>query len=324
MFIPTKAFLTKGVGRHKEKLTSFEMALRDAHLANFNLVRVSSIFPPHCELVDREEGMSMLRPGQVVFAVIAESATNEPSRLVAASIGVAMPADPSHHGYISEHHSYGQSESVSGEYAEDLAASMLATVLGVPFEADKAWDERREQWLLSGEIVRTMNVTSTAECGADGRWTTVASALGALLRNYQQWLGRAGGVLLICFGLYLLGVLRPAFLMRERRIALARKPIGYFGSGVVGFTFGAAWTPCIGPILGGILTLAATQTGLARGVTLLAVYAAGLAVPFLVTALALDRFLVWFQGFRPYMVWVDRIAGAMLIVLGILLVTDNF
>jgi len=177
MFIPTKAFLTKGVGRHKEKLTSFEMALRDAHLANFNLVRVSSIFPPHCELVDREEGMSMLKPGQIVFAVIAESATNEPSRLVAASIGVAMPADASHHGYISEHHSYGQSETVSGEYAEDLAASMLATVLGVPFEADKAWDERRDQWLLSGEIVRTMNVTSTAECGPDGRWTTVVSAV---------------------------------------------------------------------------------------------------------------------------------------------------
>ncbi len=119
----------------------------------------------------------MLKPGQVVFAVIAESATNEPSRLVAASIGVAMPADPSHHGYISEHHSYGQNETVSGEYAEDLAASMLATVLGVPFEADQAWDERREQWLLSGEIVRTMNVTSTAECGADARWTTVVSAV---------------------------------------------------------------------------------------------------------------------------------------------------
>src|SRR5438874_11401423 len=122
MFVPTKAFLTKGVGRHKEKLTSFEMALRDAHLANFNLVRVSSIFPPHCELVDREEGLSLMKPGQVVFAVIAESATNEPSRLVAASIGVAMPADQSHHGYISEHHSYGQNEMASGEYAEDLAA----------------------------------------------------------------------------------------------------------------------------------------------------------------------------------------------------------
>ena len=177
MFVPTKAFLTKGVGRHREKLTIFEMALRDAHLANFNLVRVSSIFPPHCELVDREEGLSLMQPGQVVFAVIAESSTNEPSRLVAASIGVAMPADPTHHGYISEHHSYGQNEVTSGEYAEDLAASMLATVLGVPFEPGTAWDERREQWLLSGEIVRTMNVTSTAECGDDGRWTTVVSAV---------------------------------------------------------------------------------------------------------------------------------------------------
>ena len=120
MFIPTKAFLTKGVGRHKEKLTSFEMALRDAHLANFNLVRVSSIFPPHCELVDREEGLSMLKPGQIVFTVVAESATNEPSRLVAASIGLALPADASHHGYISEHHSYGQNEVVAGELGEGV------------------------------------------------------------------------------------------------------------------------------------------------------------------------------------------------------------
>ena len=151
-----------------------------------------------------------------------------------------------------------------------------------------------------------------------------ASAVGNLLRDYQVWLGRVGGVLLILFGVYLLGILRPAFLMRERRIELARKPLGYFGSGVVGFTFGAAWTPCIGPILGGILTLAATQAGLGRGVALLAVYALGLGVPFLLTALALDRFLVWFQRFRPYIVWVDRIAGAMLIVLGILLVTDSF
>ena len=151
-----------------------------------------------------------------------------------------------------------------------------------------------------------------------------ASAVGGLLREYQVWLGRVGGVLVILFGMYLLGILRPAFLMRERRIQLARKPLGYFGSGVVGFTFGAAWTPCIGPILGGILTLAATQAGLAAGMMLLAVYALGLALPFLLTALALDRFLVWFQRFRPYIVWVDRIAGGMLIVLGILLVTDSF
>src|SRR5256884_2407443 len=150
MFVPTKAFLTKGVGRHKEKLTSFEMALRDAPLANFNLVRVSSIFPPQCELVDREEGMSMLKPGQVVFAVIAESATNEPSRLVSASIGVAMPADASHHGYISEHHSYGQSESVSGEYAEAPAAPLLATELGVPVDAGQGWEPRRGAWYPPG------------------------------------------------------------------------------------------------------------------------------------------------------------------------------
>ncbi|MGE5760729.1 MAG: pyruvoyl-dependent arginine decarboxylase [Gemmatimonadota bacterium] len=175
--MPTRAFLTKGVGRHKEKLTSFEMALRDAHLASFNLVRVSSIFPPQCQLVDREEGLRNLRAGQVLFTVLAESATNEPSRLVAASIGLAVPSDPSHHGYISEHHSYGQNESVSGDYAEDLAASMLATVLGAPFDPDQAWDQRREQWMLSGDIVRTLNVTSTAECGDDGRWTTVVAAV---------------------------------------------------------------------------------------------------------------------------------------------------
>src|SRR3989442_9914831 len=130
MFVPTKAFLTKGVGRHREKLTSFEMALRDAHLANFNLVRVSSIFPPHCELVDREEGLSLMKPGQVVFAVIAESATNEPSRLIAASIGVAMPTDPSHHGYISEHHSYGQNEVTAGGKPADPAAPLLAAARG--------------------------------------------------------------------------------------------------------------------------------------------------------------------------------------------------
>jgi len=151
-----------------------------------------------------------------------------------------------------------------------------------------------------------------------------ASAVGSLLRDYQVWLGRIGGVLLILFGIYLLGILRPMVLMREWRFQLARKPLGYFGSGVVGFTFGAAWTPCIGPILGGILTLAATQAGLGRGVLLLAVYALGLAIPFLVTAIALDKFLGWFQRFRPYIVWVDRVAGVMLIVLGILLVTDSF
>ncbi len=151
-----------------------------------------------------------------------------------------------------------------------------------------------------------------------------ASALGVLLLHSQVWIGRIGGVVVILFGLYLLGVVRPGFLMRERKIALARKPLGYVGSAFVGFTFGAAWTPCIGPILGAILTLAAAQASVAHGAALLAAYSLGLAIPFVVTALALDHFLVWFQRFRPYIVWVDRVAGALLLVLGILLVTDRF
>lgn len=151
-----------------------------------------------------------------------------------------------------------------------------------------------------------------------------ASALGALLRQYQVWIGRIGGAVLILFGLYLLGVLRPAFLVRERRLHLAEKPLGYVGSAFVGVAFGAAWTPCIGPILGGILTLAAARSSVAEGTLLLAVYALGLAIPFLLTALALDRFLVWFQRFRRHILWVERIAGALLIILGVLLITDRF
>jgi cytochrome c-type biogenesis protein len=151
-----------------------------------------------------------------------------------------------------------------------------------------------------------------------------ASALGALFNQWQVWIGRIGGVLVLLLGLYLLGVLRPAFLLRERRLHLATKPIGYLGSGLVGIAFGAAWTPCIGPILGAILTMAATAGSVRTGMLLLAAYALGLAVPFLLTAVALERFLAWFRRFRPYIVWVERTAGAILIILGILLVTDRF
>lgn len=151
-----------------------------------------------------------------------------------------------------------------------------------------------------------------------------ASALGALLLHEQVWIGRIGGVLVIVFGLYLLGLLRPAFLMRERQWQLAHKPVGYVGSGLVGITFGAAWTPCIGPILGAILTLAAAEASVARGTALLGAYALGLAIPFLITAAALEWFLAWFQQFRPYIVWVDRAAGVLLLALGVLLVTDHF
>jgi cytochrome c-type biogenesis protein len=151
-----------------------------------------------------------------------------------------------------------------------------------------------------------------------------ASVLGGFMLRYHVWIGRIGGVLVLAFGLYLLGVLRPAFLMQERRIHLARKPLGYVGSAVVGVAFGAAWTPCIGPILGAILTLAAEAASVAQGTALLGVYALGLAVPFVLTAVALDRFLVWFQRFRPYLVWVERISGVLLILLGVLLITDRF
>src|SRR6266516_2084398 len=151
-----------------------------------------------------------------------------------------------------------------------------------------------------------------------------ASALGVLLLRSQVWIGRIGGVVVVLFGLYLLGIVRPAFLMRERKVQLARKPLGYLGSAFVGITFGAAWTPCIGPILGAILTLAAAQASVGHGAALLTAYSAGLALPFVVTALALDRFLAWFQRFRPYLVWVERIAGILLILLGLLLVTDRF
>ena len=169
-------FFTKGIGQHKEKLTSFEMALRDAGIAQHNLVRVSSIFPPRCAIIERTEGVPKLMPGQVVFCVLSEAATNEPSRRVAASIGLVLPADRAKYGYISEHHAFGQSEKVAGDYAEDLAASMLATVLGVPFDPDEAWDARKEEWHLQGHVVTSQNHTVVAECPEDGSWVTVVSA----------------------------------------------------------------------------------------------------------------------------------------------------
>lgn len=174
--VPRKMFFTTGVGTHNERLTSFEMALRDAGIAQHNLVRISSIFPPECEIVPREEGGSLLRPGQIVFCVLSEASSNEPSRRVGASVGVAMPADRSMYGYISEHHAFGQGQKQMGDYAEDLAAQMLATVLGADFDPDQAWDERKEHWKLSGHVVNSMNHTVVAEVPDDGRWVTVVSA----------------------------------------------------------------------------------------------------------------------------------------------------
>lgn len=174
--IPTKLFLTKGVGRHKEQLNSFELALRNASIAQFNLVSVSSIMPPDAKIISREAGLRFLKPGQIVHTVISRNSTNEPNRLISASIGVAIPKDRSRFGYLSEHHAYGQTRKVAGDYAEDLAAEMLATTLGLPFDIDKSWDERREEWKVKGMIFRTRNVTQSAEGDIKGLWTTVVAA----------------------------------------------------------------------------------------------------------------------------------------------------
>ena len=174
--VPKKLFFTKGVGKHKERLTSFELALRDAGVASQNLVRVSSIFPPQCKIIARKDGVALLKPGEIVFAVIAENSTREPHRLIAASIGVAIPSDKNMYGYLSEHHSFGQTEEQAGDYAEELAAEMLATTLDVEFDPDTSWDEKKEIYRISNKIVRTANVTQSAVGDKNGRWTTTIAA----------------------------------------------------------------------------------------------------------------------------------------------------
>jgi arginine decarboxylase len=171
-------FLTRGVGYHTEKLASLEEALRDAGIARFNLVKVSSIFPPRCKVISRKRGLAKLQSGQIVHCVLSENQTCENRRLIAASIGVAIPADRNAYGYLSEHASYGQTEAQAGDYAEDLAATMLGTILGVQIDPDLAWDEQRELWKISGKIVRSTNVTQSAIGKSNGIWTsTVAVAV---------------------------------------------------------------------------------------------------------------------------------------------------
>ncbi len=174
-FRPTLMCLTRGVGRHRERLTSFELALRSAGIASFNLVSVSSIFPPNCKLISKAKGLSGLKHGEIVYCVLTRSETNENNRLVAASLGVAIPKDPSRYGYLSEHHSYGENSKQVSEYAEDLAASMLASTLGIEIDLDQAWDERKEHWKIAGHIVRTSNITQTAT-GKKNLWTSVVAA----------------------------------------------------------------------------------------------------------------------------------------------------
>jgi len=173
--VPKRVFFTKGVGKHKDKLSSFEAALRDAGIAQFNIVQVSSILPPGCKIISKQQGLRYIVPGEIIFCVMSTNATNEPHRLIAASVGVAIPRDKNQYGYLSEYHSFGESETKAGEYAEDLAAQMLATTLGVEFDPNTSYDERKEIWKISGKIYRTMNITQTAIGDKNGLWTTVVA-----------------------------------------------------------------------------------------------------------------------------------------------------
>jgi arginine decarboxylase len=176
MFVPSKLFFTKGVGIHKDRLASFELALRKAGIEKCNLVYVSSIFPPNCRQVSTSAGLRELQSGGITFCVMARNETNEPNRLVSAAIGLALPKDSEEYGYLSEHHAYGETQEKTGEYAEDLAATMLATTLGIEFDVNLAWQEREQIYKASGKIIRTKHTCQSAQGDKNGLWTTVIAA----------------------------------------------------------------------------------------------------------------------------------------------------
>ena len=176
MLVPGRLFLTRGSGRHREKLISWELALNDAGISCFNLVRVSSIIPPGCRLVGRETGLKALVPGQVVFAVLSDHATSEPGRLIAASIGLATPRDSSRHGYLSEHHSFGETAATAGNHAENVAAQMLSASLGLPPRENAAGDDGKRGWERCGEFAETTSIAQCATGDRGGLWTTVVAA----------------------------------------------------------------------------------------------------------------------------------------------------
>jgi arginine decarboxylase len=184
--VPTKVFLTKGVGRHKYKLKSFEEALRVAGVAQQNLVQVSSILPPKCKIISRENGLQELVPGSICYCVMARSDTNEHGRLVASSVGIAVPKDNSNWGYLSEVHGYGMNQQEAADMAEDLAAGMLGTTLGLEVDPNQAWSEKEQVYKSSGMIIRTSNITQTARGQKDLWTTTVAIAMFLFDRRAQQ------------------------------------------------------------------------------------------------------------------------------------------
>ena len=178
--VPTRVFLSKGVGRHRYQLKSFEDALRQAGVAQQNLVQVSSILPPKCKIISCDSGLKKLIPGQISYCVMARSDTDEHGRLIASSIGIAVPKDRNNWGYISEVHGHGMNHQEAADLAEDLAADMLGTTLGLEVDTDKAWSEKGQVYKTSGLIIRTSNITQTAR-GQEGLWTTTVAIAMLLL-----------------------------------------------------------------------------------------------------------------------------------------------
>jgi len=174
--IPKKVFFTRGVGKDKEQLKSFELALRDAGIEKFNLVNVSSILPPKCKIIPKQQGLQLLKPGEIVFCVMARNSTNEPNRLISCAIGCAVPADENAYGYLSEHHDFGMTDDKAEDYAEDLAATMLASTLGVEFNPDASYDEKKEIWKISDKIVKTTAIAQSAVGDKNGLWTSTVVA----------------------------------------------------------------------------------------------------------------------------------------------------
>ena len=180
--IPKRMFFTKGVGHHRNQLQSFEMALRGAGVEKCNLVMVSSIFPPDCRIVSKAAGAQELHPGQLTYCVLAKASTNEPNRLVSAAIGLARPIRKSRYGYISEHHSYGLTQRKAADLAEDLAATMLGTTLGIEVDPDAAWDERKQVYKVdSGRQFVSRSIAQSARGHKNGLWTTVVALAVMLL-----------------------------------------------------------------------------------------------------------------------------------------------
>ncbi|MDQ1336721.1 MAG: arginine decarboxylase [Thermodesulfobacteriota bacterium] len=180
-FVPRHMFFTKGMGYHRNKLQSFELALRNAGIHMCNLVRVSSIFPPDCRIISKHQGIRLLQPGQVTFVVMAEETTNEPNRLVSAAIGLARPKDHKQYGYISEHHGFGQTAKKSGDFAEDLAATMLASTLGIELDPEVAWDERKNVYNVGTRHFVSRAIAQSARGHKQGLWTTVIACAVMLL-----------------------------------------------------------------------------------------------------------------------------------------------